>query len=66
MAERLIATPYNGTKIWENGTTDSQWFSEYTDMCEWLAEHPEAGIHGTDGGVPIDQEQLQQDVSMYQ
>ena len=53
-------------KYFENGACSAQTFTEYTEMCQWLALHPEAGIEAWKDHEPIDQQQLQADVQMYQ
>jgi len=52
----------------ENGLILSEKFDDYADMCRWLALNGEAGIaaYDIDAGAPIDQAQLQQDVTAYQ
>lgn len=52
-------------KYFENGTCTAQYFTDYNTMCQWLAQHPEAGIEAWEDHQPIDQRQLQADVAAY-
>lgn len=49
----------------DSGTTETQQFAEYTEMCQWLARHAEAGIEAWEDGETMDQRQLQEDVEQY-
>lgn len=35
---------YTAIKSWDNGRRETQEFTDYSAMCQWLAEDPEAGI----------------------
>jgi hypothetical protein len=62
---RMTATPYYAVKVWNNGQKETQWFARRDAMLRWLAASPEAGISASDGGVAIDQQELQEDVGAY-
>lgn len=52
---------YTGIKIWENGTREECTFEDYSDLCTWLAESPEAGMAAYHDGEAIAQTQIQVD-----
>lgn len=57
---------YTGNKNWDNGDTEHRNFEFYTELCDWLAGSPEAGITAFDNDqdIWVDQIALATDVQM--
>lgn len=53
---------YTGIKNWENGHNEEKQFENYDDLCDWLAESPEAGIAAYTEVGTVDQGELGEDV----
>lgn len=56
---------YVASKTFENGTKEEEEFQVYTDMVQWFAKTPEAGMSAYIGFTEevVDQIQLQDDVA---